>query len=364
MTNKVGPTGRLQCISAACHGRHADGRPLKPCGSTASHGERLRGTPRQGAKARARLSRGRAGARSVSRRNRERASSVQQRPPCTSCSHGAAGALVRDKSLTQAHHADESAASPASPARPAPVRLPPPPNQRPAAVATVTHPRLLNTRAVWGSTLAARSAPAAQASRHHNAPQATVSTVSTEQPTEQPTAPQSPQSPQSRAPARVAQCPPHAPHSPLPSSAQTGHLAPVEHHACPRLANTQPLRSPVTLIRPSPKSKTTTPPHPRRRLMIGRRPRRASFGSTAQPESLRRLVTSPAHGRRSIAFAGWGLGRGRGRGRGCGCGLAWGRNQPFDFAKTAVTADAAAAAAAIHYPLPTHYHCCCCTARL
>jgi hypothetical protein len=111
MTNKVGPTGRLQCISAACHGRHADGRPLKPCGSTASHGEPLRGTPRQGAKARASLSRGRAGARSVSRRNRERASSIQQRPPCTSCSHGAAGALVRDKSLTQAHHADESAAA-------------------------------------------------------------------------------------------------------------------------------------------------------------------------------------------------------------------------------------------------------------
>jgi hypothetical protein len=209
MTNKVGPTGRLQCISAACHGRHADGRPLKPCGSTASHGERRRGTPRQGAKARASLSRGRAGARSVSRRNRERASSVQQRPPCTSCSHGAAGALVRDKSLTQAHHADESAASPASPARPAPVRLPPPPNQRPAAVATVTHPRLLNTRAVWGSTLAARSAPAAQASRHHNAPQSTVSAA---QPTEQPTAP----AVQSTSPggAMPTTCPPHSPRQP------------------------------------------------------------------------------------------------------------------------------------------------------
>jgi hypothetical protein len=101
--------------------------------------------------------------------------------------------------------------------------------------------------------------------------------------------------------ARRARSPEHQPGGampttcpPQPSSAQTGHLAPVEQHACPRLANTQPLRSPVTLIRPSPKSKTTTPPHPRRRLLIGRRPRRASVGSTAQPESLRRLATSPS----------------------------------------------------------------------
>jgi hypothetical protein len=262
MTNKVGPTGRLQCISAACHGRHADGRPLKPCGSTTSHGEPLRGTTRQGAKARASLSRGRAGARSVSRRNRERASSIQQRPSCRSCSHGGAGALVRDKSLTQAHHADESAASTASPAspaataRPAPVRSPPPPNQRPAAVATVTHPRLLNTRAVWGSTLAVHQLQQPRGTtKHRSRPYP---------PSSPPSSPPSPQSPQSRA-ARVAQCPPHTtcpPQPEQPSSAQTGHLAPVDHHVYPRLANTQPLRSTVTLIRPSRSSKTTTPPHP------------------------------------------------------------------------------------------------------
>ena len=38
MTKKDGPTGRLQSISDACHGRHADGRALKPCGSTSAQG--------------------------------------------------------------------------------------------------------------------------------------------------------------------------------------------------------------------------------------------------------------------------------------------------------------------------------------
>jgi hypothetical protein len=43
MTKKDGPTGRLQSISDACHGRHADGRPLKPCGSTSAQGGKSKG---------------------------------------------------------------------------------------------------------------------------------------------------------------------------------------------------------------------------------------------------------------------------------------------------------------------------------
>lgn len=43
MTKKDGPTGRLQSISDACHGRHADGRPLKPCGSTSAQGGKSEG---------------------------------------------------------------------------------------------------------------------------------------------------------------------------------------------------------------------------------------------------------------------------------------------------------------------------------
>jgi hypothetical protein len=88
----------------------------------------------------------------------------------------------------------------------------------------------------------------------------------------------------------------------LPSPCE--HAAPTQH---------RDVDSPLALVE---NDDAASPTHPARRLMIGRRPRRASFGSTAQPESLRRLVTSPAHGRRSIAFAGWGVGLGVGVGVG------------------------------------------------
>lgn len=43
MTKKDESTGRLQSISDACHGRHADGRPLKLYGSTSVQGGKSEG---------------------------------------------------------------------------------------------------------------------------------------------------------------------------------------------------------------------------------------------------------------------------------------------------------------------------------
>ena len=43
MKKQDGPTVGLQCNSDACHGRHADGRPLKPCGSTSAQGGKSKG---------------------------------------------------------------------------------------------------------------------------------------------------------------------------------------------------------------------------------------------------------------------------------------------------------------------------------